>query len=112
MAEIVEGLRGGLVLLFEENKYSRNKTTNHYIYWNCSSKTCMCPLKTPVFEIIRGTRPNIQTHGTHNHPPDGSAVHAKSLDTFRAVVREDVTRPIKRAYDTVSSLISYFLFFF
>ena len=102
MAEVVEGLRGGLVLLHQDHKFRRNKTTNTFMYWNCSVKTSMCPLKTPVFDIRRGARINVLTQGTQNHPPDGSAERTKSLDTFKAAVREDVGRTPKRAYDMVS----------
>ena len=101
MVQIIEGGRGGKLLVHLGHRSQRNKVRTTGIYWRCCAQQCACTLKTNVFDIgFADNRINVINIGNHNHPPPQDGISRQIVvNRIKAVILEDPTIPIKRAYD-------------
>ncbi|GFO30077.1 hypothetical protein PoB_005658200 [Plakobranchus ocellatus] len=102
MASLIDGKRGK-ILVYGGFRYHKNKETAIAIYWRCWQKACGASLKTNVFDINEET-PVIQVlHESHHlHVEDEEKIlKDRAMHRLKETVREDATRPIKRAFDAV-----------
>lgn len=103
-ARIIEGNRGGKVLIYKGFKYQKNKERVTSIHWRCWRQECRSNLRTSVFDLHEDY-PNIQVldENEHTHEEDGAVIgHDRILRTIRSSIRDDPSVPIKRLYNNVT----------
>jgi len=97
MAKVIDGRRGGKVLVNDGFIYQKNQVRNDIIYWRCSSKACRAPLRTEFFDVNNPPDDiEIDNVGIHNHPAMDEAINRQVI-TNR--MKQYPSAPIKRAYD-------------
>ena len=100
MASIIGGKRGK-VLILNGFRYQKNKETASAIYWRCWRKECGSMAKTNYFDV-NGEAPAIRVinESLHPHPEDTEQIRKdETIDRLKRAVREDPSRPIKRAFE-------------
>ena len=94
MACIIDGRRGGKILINDGFIYQKNKTGNEYIYWRCSSKDYRAPL------IDVGEPPDeieVYDVGNHNHEPSDDIISRQALvNHMKQKKRDDPSVPLRR----------------
>ena len=101
MARVIEGERGGKLLIYQGYKYARNRTRGLAIYWRCSRQGCSTALISNVFDLEGLAAHIIVRHaGEHRHLPEDDSIEVQEVvNHVKAVIRN--TGPEKRVYDTV-----------
>ena len=61
MARVIEGERGGKLLIYQGYKYARNRMRGLAIYWRCSRQGCSTALISNVFDLEGLAAHNRQT---------------------------------------------------
>ena len=104
MAQVVNGNRGGKILLHLGHRYRRNQTRATGIYWKCDVTDCPSKILTDVFNI-NAPNPaiNIRNVTPHNGHASADATNERSrvLDRMREKIRRDPTQPVKAIYNRV-----------
>ena len=101
---IIDGKRGGKVLLFQGFRYYRNKTTSQNIHWRCWRSACQTTLTTTVFDLDAvNPRMTVLFRSAHNHIEDDEVIKRdRIVNNVKHEVRQNLSRPIRRVYDDVS----------
>ena len=100
MAQIIDGRRGGKILIHNGYLYQKNKVRPNGIYWRCESNNCRVPLRTKTFDVHEP--PNnivVNNVGNHNHNPRGETIsHQMLLNEVKDNVN-DPSAPLRCVYD-------------
>ena len=101
MAKIIDGRRGGKILVHEGSIYQKNKMTSNLIYWRCASKDCRAPLKTGTFNIAAPPNDiNVFDVRPHNHNSSTEVVSQQLVvNEIKDCIREDPSTPLRRIYN-------------
>ena len=101
MAKIIEGRRGGKVLVNEGFIYQKYQARQNCIYWRCSSIDCRAPLRTDVFYVNEPPEDiEVENVGAHNHPPMDEAIDRQVIvSRIKENVVANPSAPIRRVYD-------------
>ena len=104
MASLINGNRGGKVLIYEGYKYQKNKEYNQKVFWRCWRRTCRATLHTNTFDLD-GPRDIVVFHSEpHNHEEDRDIINGQVItNRIKDNLHRDPTKPIKRVYDEVVS---------
>jgi hypothetical protein len=102
-AKIVEGNRGGKVLLYTGHKYHKNRTRAQSIYWRCWRTECRATLRTNAFDADdENANITVFNASQHTHENDDEMIQKeKTLNTLKAGVRANPGVPLKHLYDGV-----------
>ena len=104
MAHVVDGNRGGKILIFNNSRFRRNQTRQTGIYWKCDAERCQSRIKTNLFDVnnplaiinIISSTP----HAGHGNP-DENIERSRLVRQMREEIRNDPTRTIRSVYDRV-----------
>ena len=99
---IVNGNRGGRILVLNDFRYQKNKLSANRIIWRCGLKTCRAYLKTSRFPLDIDDEQNFHVFSIdhYNHPPQSDVINrAKFRDKVREKITQDPTKPLKRQYN-------------
>ena len=101
MAQIINGRRGGKILVHEGYIYQRNQTSGDYIYRRCASKDCRAPLKTDAFDVAEPPNSfDAYDVGQHNHASSDEVIRQQLLiNEMKENIRDDPSAPLRRVYD-------------
>ena len=102
MAQVVNGNRGGKILLHLGHRYRRNQARATGIYWKCGVTDCPSKILTDVFNInAPNLAINIRNVTPHNGHASADATNERSrvLDRMREKIRRDPTQPVKAIYN-------------
>jgi len=110
MAYIVRGNRKtSYVLINQSMRYVRNKATKTTLYWRCWRNGCKASVTTNVFDVTNDNpHIHIRSVSEHAHADDDAAmIRAESArHRMKNRVRNDPSRPIRRAYESVVADVS------
>ena len=81
MAYIALGNRkGGRVLVFNDFRYHKNRTTKRYIHWRCWRQSCNSMLTTNFFDVTaENVDIRVYKHDSHNHAVDSDMIQQEQL---------------------------------
>ncbi|CAG2206194.1 unnamed protein product [Mytilus edulis] len=80
MAYVVQGSRGGKILIHEGYRYQKNRIRLNAIHWRCWRNTCRAPLRTAVFDIQNAPNNIDVLHvSEHDHQEDQETIDSASI---------------------------------
>ena len=100
---MMNGNRGGRILVLDDYRFQKNKITKNRIHWRCSIKSCGAYLTSEQFDTAIDDEQEFQVYKKdhHNHPPQTDTIdRAKFRDSIRKKIIEDPSKPIKRQYNS------------
>jgi len=104
MAQLVNGNRGGKILVHLGHRFRRNQTRPVGLYWQCDVTGCPSKILTNVFNVY-APNPiiNILRASPHNGHGTADAVNERSIliDQMRDEIRRDPTLPVRNVYNRV-----------
>eukprot|EP00057_Strongylocentrotus_purpuratus_P000369 XP_001175490.2 PREDICTED: uncharacterized protein LOC752174 [Strongylocentrotus purpuratus] len=97
--------RGGKVLTYGGYRYTRSNSSKTRLYWRCARRNCGETIITNRFDV-KHENPEIQIErkpiGEHTHAPDEDQILRRQfLDEATALVKDDPSHTIRRAYNIV-----------
>ena len=96
----MKGNRGGTVLIVNDFRYHKHKTTGQSIHWRCWRTECRARVDTDIFDA-QGDNPQIHPRNfqNHSHPVETELIHKNKFREAAVLeVLHDPTRPPHRVY--------------
>lgn len=96
---LIEGNRGGRILVYKGYRYQLNKQREERAYWRCWRKDCRVPLTTTSLFIANP--PNVLNENEHDHPTEEElmerdAFRRQAVEAVRQAPEETVGRTYNR----------------
>ena len=100
-AKLIDGNRGGKVLVSEGYKYQKNKARRDKIYWRCWLPDCRASFVTNFFNANEPVEfVDIFVAGVHNHLPEDELIKKlEFVNQLKRKIEENPTIPMKCVYD-------------